>query len=288
MTTEPRPTLYDVGVDPRRYGYFVHPFPRDDPRVLAGPEAPRWFELQDGLAGLVRGDFSALPALLKCVRHSRDWRLKSAALRVLGDAGTVECFRDMRAELEQGSREGPFDVASRELVLLYCRAFAAWGRLDVVPVLLDQYLRLRLASTPEIALLPLLIAQLLADRRGDMLAHEPPEEHIEDYLNLVMERYESVVQALGSDKALVFRGALQSVRGLAERIRHPTTRYVSVELVTLRERFEPATGIDCSEIFADGVDTFAAAALAERFLDAPEAARFDDGVRYFFGHRVPT
>lgn len=209
-------------------------------------------------------------------------------MQILGDTGSVDCFREIRAEIEALRKRVSFDVATCDTVLRACRAFTAWGRLDVVPVLMDQYLTLRLNGTSEIAVLPLLMADLLSDDEGTMIAHEPPEHHLEDYLNLVMNEYESVVARLGSDKVHVFRGELQSVRGLAERMRRLTTRYVSGELVALRRRFEPATGVDCSEIFAnDSFDPLAAAAIAEEFLDGDAAARFEDGVRYFFGHRIP-
>lgn len=291
MTRNPldlRPTLLDDGLNIRSRGYFLRAIPRDEPRLNGSPEASRWFELQDRLAQLRNGDFSANRALLRCVRESNDWSLKTVALHILGDTGTEECFRELRAEIESLRKFDIINVEARELILLACRAFAAWGRLDVVPVLMDQYLTLRIKGTPEIALLPLLMADLLADDENTMLAHEPPEEHLEDYLNLVMSEYEALVGSLGSDKVLVFRGAPQSVRGLAERMRRLTTRYVSVELVALRRRFEPATGLDCSEIFADDtVHPLAAAAIAEEFLDSDAAARFEDGVRYFFGRRIP-
>jgi hypothetical protein len=35
------------------------------------------------------------------------------------------------------------------------------------------------------------------------------------------------------------------------------------------------------------LEPLTAAALAEELLDRPAAARFQPGVRYFFGHRLP-
>lgn len=285
-----RPTLRECGLDFRRYGYFTRPMPHEASPSRDAPEAPRWLVLQDVITQLSRGDFSALPVALECFRKTDDWRLKATAARVLGDAGTVECFREMRAELEQhpGRKRDAIDVETREVFLLHCRAFAAWGRLDVVPVLMDQYLTLRLKQTPEIEVLPLLMAELLAPKTGSMIAHEPPEDQLENYLNLVMNEYESLSEKLGSTKVLVYRGAAQSVRGLAGRMRHLVARTPSLELARIRARFEPATGIDCSGIFEDGqARTLAAAELAEQFLEDPRSDRFEDGARYFFGHRVP-
>lgn len=285
-----RPTLPEAGLDFRRYGYFTRAIPRDGQATPSDPERQRWQALEELIARLERGDFAAAPAVLALCRESRDWRLKTVATRVLGHAGTVECFRDMRAEIEAdlGRRRDQIDVATREVILLYSRSFASWGRLDVVPVLMDQYLTLRLKRTPEIALLPLLMADLLVDDERTMIAHEPPEDCLEDYLNLVMERFERLSQQLGSEKVIVFRGALLSVPGLAERMRRPGTSYVASELLTLRERFEPATGTDCSAIFASSkASPLAAADLAERFLDSGAAEGYQPGVRYFFGHPIP-
>ncbi|NVB40421.1 hypothetical protein G6O69_21455 [Pseudenhygromyxa sp. WMMC2535] len=59
----------------------------------------------------------------------------------------------------------------------------------------------------------------------------------------------------------------------------------------VRRRFEAATGIDCRAMFDPKVKgrwrPLQAAAIAERFLASPEAERYEDGVRYFFGHRIP-
>ena len=35
------------------------------------------------------------------------------------------------------------------------------------------------------------------------------------------------------------------------------------------------------------IQPLATAAILEEFLESPEAAKYEDGVRYFFGHRIP-
>jgi hypothetical protein len=287
---EDRPTLKDAGLDFQRFGYFTRPL-----ADLSAPQAPstvdeHWAQLEALISRLKSGDFSAAEATVRLCRETKIWNVKYAATRVLGHAGTVECFKQMREELEQHPmrQQEDIDVESCELVLVYCRAFALWGRLDVVPVLMDQYLTLRLKRTPEISLLPLLMADLLVDDESSMIAHEPPEDLLEDYLNLVMSQYDALVEKHGSDKVIVFRGAPYSVPAIAERMRHLTTRYPSVELATLRERFEPATGIDCSGIFSEkSASPLAAASIAEAFLDSNERKTFEHGQRYFFGHLIP-
>lgn len=58
--------------------------------------------------------------------------------------------------------------------------------------------------------------------------------------------------------------------------------------------FEAFTGIDCSGFYIDGSGSYAnglqrpaAMAVLENFLGSGDAARFEIGSRYFFGHRVP-
>ncbi|NJK31974.1 MAG: hypothetical protein HC927_05885 [Deltaproteobacteria bacterium] len=59
--------------------------------------------------------------------------------------------------------------------------------------------------------------------------------------------------------------------------------------VFFRRRFEASTGIDCSEFYSDGeFFPLVAAARLEAWIDSPEADRYEPGVRYFFGHRIPN
>jgi hypothetical protein len=285
-----RPSLLEAGLEFSRFGYFVRPLSAQDV-ASRGAAAQAWLNLENQIRALQKGDFSAVQPLLASTRASTDWRFKTVAIRVLGHVGSADCFRQMRAELEAlPIREmKTVDVATRETVLLYCEAFVAWGRLDVVPVLLDWYLSLRLKKTPEIAILPVLMARLLVDDSSDsMIGLEPPEDRLEDYLNLVMQQYDAVVERLGSDKLIVYRGAAFSVRDIAERMRRSAGQSDAVTLRRLRERFEPSTGIDCSAIFTGpSLSPMQAAALAEAFLDSCEVDRYEPGNRYFFRQAVP-
>jgi hypothetical protein len=287
-----RPTLFDAGLDFRGYGYFTRSLKPNIYNESSASVANHWLELETLIGHLKEGRFNFLPTLLACLRVSNDWRFKDVAARLLGFTGSVEILRDMRCELEElpGRRSETVDVQTREIIKLYCSAFALWGRLDVVPVLMDHYLHLRIRKTPEIGILPILIASLLTDDRSSMLAHEPDESDLDDYLNLVMNRYDEICNQLGSEKALVFRGSLQSVRTWANRMRHITvpTPFLSSEFEKLRSRFESATGTDCSAIFQQGrPSALSAASIAEQFLESPDSAFYQEGVRYFFGHPIP-
>jgi hypothetical protein len=83
---------------------------------------------------------------------------------------------------------------------------------------------------------------------------------------------------------------LFSVRGTAERllnlVRQPDPDVL--EAIDLHLRFEASTGVDCSGFFSGTrLQPLSVAGVVEQFLESPEAAKYKDGVRYFFGHRIP-
>jgi len=291
-----RPTFRDDRIAVYGAGYFASPVVQDprDPGATEQARAEGWFELQDIIRALEGGDFSPVDRLLACARaEGASEGLRAVAAEFLGHVGSPAVFIDMREELEahpETRREG-YNYDFRELVLAYCQGFTLWGRLDVVPVILDQYLTLRLKkgpyrTAPEIGALPLMMAELLEDDPSTMIAHEPPEDLLDDYLSLVLHRHEEVVAALGGERVHVFRGQLRSMEDLAKRMRFVEAYSVEVELGLLRRYFEPATGIDCTPIFTGG-GPLAAAVIAEDFLSGPDLARFIPGERYFFGFPVP-
>ena len=72
-------------------------------------------------------------------------------------------------------------------------------------------------------------------------------------------------------------------RGLPRATNSPTIAHIGGG-----HALEPATGTDCSAIFAGSkASPLAAADLAERFLDSGAAEGYQPGVRYFFGHPIP-
>jgi hypothetical protein len=95
-----------------------------------------------------------------------------------------------------------------------------------------------------------------------------------------------LVEELGSDKSLVFRGEPYSVGRLARYILDAVKEPFFCS--SLRRSFEGATGIDCSSWYQDGkLRPLAATAVLEGFLESPEAEKYDEGVRYFWGRRIP-
>jgi hypothetical protein len=155
-----------------------------------------------------------------------------------------------------------------------------------VPIQLDMYLE---AKDRERAwLIPLRFSDLLESEPGPIFEASLPDP---EYRELVMRRYEELSDAIGSTAAPVKYGQLFSVRSFAEQLLAKlTARDLDADEIP-RERliFEAATGTDCRPFFdADlQLQPLAAAAVVEGFLESPDAAKYEPGVRYFFGHRIP-
>jgi hypothetical protein len=61
-----------------------------------------------------------------------------------------------------------------------------------------------------------------------------------------------------------------------------------VDFALYRLTFEAYTGIDCRHFYVDDrLQKLAAAATLEAFLESGEVDKYEPGVRYFFGHRIP-
>ncbi|MFO7566844.1 MAG: hypothetical protein R6X02_29645 [Enhygromyxa sp.] len=295
-----RPYFHEYLLSFEAHGYFFRPLsPGQELAGLGQVRARRWHELHEILERAKRGDVSGAARVLELYRESHreidgetDLYFEDTAITILGDIGSVELFKEMRREIEapairEANRD---DYLAVTKVKDYCRAFTGWGRLDAVPVILDQYLNLRMKRGYELGILPCHISDFLIPAGGSdsMIQVEPPHGMLEDYLNLVMDRYDEMVAELGGEQVYVAFARRLSARTLAQMICAPVNKRPRFELMFLRRRFEPMTGIDCTDFFtADPWTPLAAAAIAEDFLASAHSYDYEEGVRYFFGHRLP-
>ena len=155
-----------------------------------------------------------------------------------------------------------------------------------VPIMLEIYLVTR--DRPDAELLAFSISDILEAEPGPVFLAELPDH---EYRESVLEIYGRLCDALGSSEVAVRHGRPFSVLSTA---RHLLAMLTSPELDAEdvpeeRMYFEAATGVDCRDFFdeAHELRPLAAASIVEEFLGSPEAARYEDGVRYFFGHRIP-
>ncbi|MBZ4420403.1 hypothetical protein [Myxococcus sp. RHSTA-1-4] len=136
---------------------------------------------------------------------------------------------------------------------------------------------------------PLQISTLLEPEWGP-LSQFPKEDELIEYEDRVLERYEELKKKFGTDQVILLHGERFSVVSVAQRLLRGLDGddFARAMRPFYRRRFEASTGIDCSGFYkGEQFQSLTAAAILEDFLESPEAARYEEGVRYFFGHRIP-
>jgi hypothetical protein len=260
-------------------GYFTPPVPDDNIRLLKDPDARAWLQTQDHLQHLKSGSFDRIDDLMTLYNSSRTEMLRWVCAQILGDAGTRRFFARLAQDLDE--------TLDPDKALRFCNALEAWGSLSAVPVIIQSYDRY--FGWQDAESLPLMLSTILEPEWGP-LTERPSESDFLAYEDRVMERYGELKDKYGTDQILLLHGELFGVRPLARRMLRNlgSSHFEKAMQPFYRRRFEASTGIDCS-CFYQGREfqPLTAAALLEEFLESPEAARYEDGVRYFFGHRIP-
>lgn len=287
-----RRTFFENQLIPLYDGYFPQPTPPHFPQLAERPDRKLWLRTEEIFASLKNGEFKRVNELLELYLGTQDGLLRATIRNLLGDSGTFSCFQQMREELEKKQQEArattneEFLYDYRDMALHFCDAFRTWGLLDATQVIVDHYLTLRLSKVHDIDYFPIMIS-LMLEREWGLIAVEPPDDALEEYLGLVMHRYEALRTQHGGGDVLVFNGDLSGVRYFAHRFAHDVGPARRAE-ADLRRRFEASTGIDCHDMFVEKVfQPLAAARIAESFLNSAQATKYQDGARYFFGHRIP-
>jgi len=96
-------------------------------------------------------------------------------------------------------------------------------------------------------------------------------------------------QKLYEQETLV-EGKRLNIRGVAQRLLTRVRTGVHPDRIEVgRMLLEATTGLNCRAFFDDSgrLQNLTAAAIIEDFLDGGDADRYQPGVRYFFGHRIP-
>jgi hypothetical protein len=266
-------------IDWESSGYFGCPEP--PPGIEQAPVLPTnpymlWLV---ALQRAKRGQFDLLPRLIELYEQESDYVLKCLCTFLLGDAGTAPCFQTIIQRVNQEFAE----TTNYEITLDFCDALHSRGRLADVPLLLAAYESFSYLSEADI--IPCYLSHLLEYPIGtliDPVNFASPTA----YREAVMDRYQQMKVELGGDQVFVFGGQRFGVVRFAQlfldRMRHPHVQDF------WRRKFEASTGINCSVFYQDGrFQPLSAAAVVEEFLESPSANRYEDGVRYFWGHRIP-
>lgn len=221
------------------------------------------------------GDFALVSRLVEICKSATHPMLARVSSDVLGDAGTSTCFQNITKQMKNEENVG--------IVLNFCEALYYQGKLSNILLLLSSYEKY--ASNSDFDIVPVWISDLLESDEEQQLP-EPDSLELDEYREAVLKRYTELLQKFGTDDILVFKGEMFGVISMAHfilgRIRMPYVR------TSLRRKFEASTGVNCTEFYRNGViQPLTAASIIEEFLASPESAKYAEGVRYFFGHRIP-
>jgi len=271
--------FYAEALNWKGHGYFVSPVSSTDPRLKNNPDAALWLEVQAVLEDSRSGEFSKSVSLLKIHDQTQSGLLKWVCAQLLGDAGTTPCFTLMIQDLEES--------LDPDKAVAFCNALGAWGGLSAVPAIVQSYERH--FGFQDVEALPFYLSTMLEMEWGP-LAEKSAWENPDTYVGLAMARYEVLKQKFGTDQVILLHGERFGVVWLARRMLRSLgdSSFEKVMQPFYRRRLEASTGIDCSGFYKDrNFQPLTAAAILEDFLESPEAARYEEGVRYFFGHRIP-
>lgn len=257
-------------------GYFSAPSIAADALPPQDWVRSPWYGWAYACARARQGDFSSLRNLVEPFKSDLDGVFERNVQVLLGDAGSNAEL----ALLVPLARAYEHDY---ELSLKATRAIATRGRLKDVPLILELYGYLHgLDDTPSI---PYALSMLL-DKQDELPL---PDEFnsIDQYCAMVERHYLELADRLGTTDVYVWMGEPVSVIRMAKTIlAHATQPHFSLDL---RHRFEASTGIDCRRFYKQNhfFQPLTATTIVEDFLHSPSAGRYIEGVRYFFGHRVP-
>jgi hypothetical protein len=223
------------------------------------------------------GKFEYVSQLFRILKQAVPSPLAMACSDLLGDAGTNACFELILEEIKT--------TKDFNLIMELCNALQLRGKLSDVLTLLSAYEK-TYKENKDADIFPVWIADLI-EPDGSLLSEPSEFVNIQNYQQAVINRCKKLEDYLGTEQAVIYKGELFSVTKLAQyilaRIHLP---YLRVD--DLRHKFEAVTGVDCSSFFKNGkFQPLSAAALLEQFLESYEVTKYKNGVRYFFGHRIP-
>lgn len=263
----------ESGFAPFRGGYFI-PTTKPPPSAeLTIDEKWPWLSLHTCLRAAIAGNRAPLEGLLALLGAKSTQSWTSAVSTLVADAADDRVVEFLRDWIRNG--------ADPDLTSTLCWALLGRGLLRDVPLVLDAYRRY--VKHPWFPALQGRLNQLFAFqpvRHGPYIpmAFKAFAEQIERNI-------QSLRQKLGHEDVPIFRGELFSVEAVAREIIE--LQHGPDVTADLRQRFEAATGINCTDWeTAELFDPQKAAASAQRFLDSPAATKFKTGQLYFFGRPI--
>lgn len=301
----------DTKLPPFLYGTFdwrVHGFGFDSPPPInlrssdALNSANPWIVLAAVLERAKSGDHSTVRLLSQFFYAKEPFALNRIALLLVGDLGRDS---DLQLLLEAMASD------DSQVRLYAAEASQIAGRLWLVPSMLAAWHRAY--SLDEREGIGYAISKLLERELGSIadeasifrLPKIPPEDATaslreywakrvaddttdERFPDLVMDAYDQLSKKFGTSRVTVWRGMLFGVADLARDFLSRVSAGKAGDFFTYRHKFEANTGINCDDFFVDVKPQYLSIRVClESFLESGNASGFEQGVRYFFGHRIP-
>jgi hypothetical protein len=264
-----------------------------------------WIVIAAVLERAKRGDHNSIPRLQAFFQASTRKGPEHASIHLTGDAGREADLAALQVVLEKGP--DPLRAYAAEAAQMA-------GRLWLIPSMLTAWKRVISRANHET--IGFAISSLLespggpiatsagiynadptvASKLGNpamraMAERHAGEQSVTEFEQQVQARLEALRREFG-DRAILWRGQLFNVRVLAEQmyalVRDPAARPLHGLFIPMRHKFEAATGINCSGCYRNGaLQPLNAEALLETYLGSEASTKYEDNVRYFFGHRIP-
>jgi len=263
-------------IDWQGHGYFTPSLYPPVPPDLSHLHS-EWSALQYHFALARQGEFGRLGELIEIARETQSGMMQQYFLYLLSDAAPFSTLRQLADDaLDSWYPEYPVEVA---IALIHS------GILSLVPDVLELYAR----RVDHATSLPLTLSFRLEPTPGLVAEKLPEDDDAEIYTAKIAEYHAQLTTHMGRADSPVLQGELMGVRRLAELYPDALAdREYAWRWSKYRRFFEAATGIDMSDCYeARNTKPLTAAAKLEAFLSSPEAQRYEHGVRYFWGHRIP-
>ncbi|AVO59676.1 hypothetical protein [Pseudomonas chlororaphis] len=287
-------------------GYFFAERPPIDllaPTVLSS--ADPWLIVAAVLEHAKRTNHSHIPRMSAYCEFNGGQGFEIAAMQLIGDAGRETDLSILQAALEYGSDSTRAHAAN---------AASMTGRLWLVPFMLEAWKCVTSRDHHEIignAISLLLEAPggLIAQHAGsynldpniltrlknpemlEMTKQRIAKQTATDFEMQVLTRFDELRKQF-DEHTVLWEGEPFSVSRLAKKmyalVSDPAAGPLHGLFIPMRHKFEATTGINCSGCYRNGVlQPLNATAILEVFLDSNASTQYEDGVRYFFSHRIP-
>lgn len=271
-----------------------------------------WLTIAAVLEHAKHGDHSQISRLNKYLSLEWGENILSVAIRIIGDAGTEKDLYELVGLLENHScfiKSNAAQAASMAGRLwLVPPMLEAWKKVDTqnehnsigrsISLLLESPGGVISAESGTYDLSQDLLGRLkqsefssVIESKFNLESNLLIKQPITQFERLVEARLNELIVQFGENQA-IWQGKALSIRVLAEKmyslVRDPTSGPLHGLFIPMRSKFESSTGLNCAQCYRNGVlQPLVAASLLEEFLESDQSRLYEEGIRYFFGHRIP-